>query len=715
MILKHPILRTLTWLGCLAAIAACGADNPPPPVTSNEGGGGAGGGTGGTGGIPVETWDLNRSKPLSAGAPGFTEVAHTSEPNPALADLDAPYPTNAPWMNLVLGDGDQRINASPYDLKALGQSLSISRPEVAVDRKAVTTPDVSQLHLSARQPITGRAIKSSDLLSVTVEWSADAGTMTAPIVYGTPYVTAFYEGLAPSVLAGEGVSIIAVNGEVTSPAVVEGERFEISLNNGQTWLLYASPAISLEWDALSLTADADVVYQGSLRVALVSGTDSAAVLDQHAAVIPVGGDVEASITEDTATVSFAWKTQGEGDLLTLALPHHAALLDKAKPAEISYQTVIGRMTGVNGSRWELSYPLSTIEWDAPRRVADEWGDAIVTALEEDSAFEPDPTVADTDPYFGGKQLAKLARLAQIAEALGKKEIAAQLRERLKPLVSAWLDGENGNPFVYDTTWGGIVTTNGVADPEADSGQGYYNDHHLHYGYFIYAAAVLAKGDEAWRESYADKALWLVRDIANPSNKDNHFTPFRHLDWFRGHSWGSGLFPLPDGRSQDSTAEAVNAWYSVQLLGDAIANEDVKNLGRLLLAVETASAQTYWQVTAQSTVYGEPFRESRGVGVLWSTKADFTTRFGDDPAAVYGTQILPLTPVSESLLSEQWIEDAWPLMEQAIKPEPVPWNSPLIAAQAILDKEVAWEAAAAQTELDDGLSRTALLYWIATRP
>lgn len=32
---------------------------------------------------------------------------------------------------------------------------------------------------------------------------------------------------------------------------------------------------------------------------------------------------------------------------------------------------------------------------------------------------------------------------------------------------------------------------------ADFGNGQYNDHHFHYGYFAYAAAALGRKDAAW--------------------------------------------------------------------------------------------------------------------------------------------------------------------------------------------------------------------------
>ena len=58
----------------------------------------------------------------------------------------------------------------------------------------------------------------------------------------------------------------------------------------------------------------------------------------------------------------------------------------------------------------------------------------------------------------------------------------------------WLQGSNKNPLLYDTTWGGLVIQNGLSNPYVNFGNTYYNDHHFQYGYFAYAAAVIAKFD-----------------------------------------------------------------------------------------------------------------------------------------------------------------------------------------------------------------------------
>lgn len=75
------------------------------------------------------------------------------------------------------------------------------------------------------------------------------------------------------------------------------------------------------------------------------------------------------------------------------------------------------------------------------------------------------------------------------------------------------------------------------------GAGFYNDHHFHYGYHIYAAAVLAKLSPDWARLYHERVLVLIRDIANPSSADPFFTTFRHKDWYLGSSWASGIVTI----------------------------------------------------------------------------------------------------------------------------------------------------------------------------
>lgn len=96
---------------------------------------------------------------------------------------------------------------------------------------------------------------------------------------------------------------------------------------------------------------------------------------------------------------------------------------------------------------------------------------------------------------------------------------------------------------------------------------FYNDHHFHYGYHIYGAAVVAHFDPKWGRDHFDQVLLLVRDIANPSIQDTSFPLFRNKDWFQGSSWASGIAVSPlNGRNQESSSEAIAGYESVALYG-----------------------------------------------------------------------------------------------------------------------------------------------------
>jgi endo-1,3(4)-beta-glucanase len=59
------------------------------------------------------------------------------------------------------------------------------------------------------------------------------------------------------------------------------------------------------------------------------------------------------------------------------------------------------------------------------------------------------------------------------------------------------------------------------------------------------------------------------------------------DFFDGHSWASGLFSQANGKSQESSSEAVNAYYAVYLMGLATGNAETRDWGRILLAGEVS--------------------------------------------------------------------------------------------------------------------------------
>ena len=180
------------------------------------------------------------------------------------------------------------------------------------------------------------------------------------------------------------------------------------------------------------------------------------------------------------------------------------------------------------------------------------------------------------------------------------------------------------------------------------GVGFYNDHHFHYGYHIYTAAAIATFDPEWGLKYHEMLSVFVRDIANPSYRDNYFTVWRHKDWYLGSSWASGIQqysggPNTNGRNQESSSEAANAYEGVALFGKVfadifkkkgnetmrVANENLYQFGRFLLSAEIKGMQTFWFVMSPTTadlanrIYPIQYTPN-AIGNMWNLLIDFQT-------------------------------------------------------------------------------------------
>lgn len=148
-----------------------------------------------------------------------------------------------------------------------------------------------------------------------------------------------------------------------------------------------------------------------------------------------------------------------------------------------------------------------------------------------------------------------------------------------------------------------------------------------YGYILYGCAVISHFDSSWSSVYSENILALARDYANPSEADKFFPVMRHFDVYDGHSWAAGLFVFADGRNQESSSEAINAYYALMLLGSSLGNSNMEAFGRMLMTMEIQGARTYWHSQKDKTVYPEVFAKNKCIGMKWSDKVVEATWFG----------------------------------------------------------------------------------------
>lgn len=136
-----------------------------------------------------------------------------------------------------------------------------------------------------------------------------------------------------------------------------------------------------------------------------------------------------------------------------------------------------------------------------------------------------------------------------------------------------------------------------------------------------------------------------------------------------HSWRAA-FPLNVVILRLSRDRAVNAWYGMYLLGLATEDPSVRDLGLALLMTELHSAKRYWHAHSANSVYADlpSFSANKVVGILWGTKMDYSTWFGSNPEYIHGIQMLPITPISEELLEEEWVQEEYPVLVEQMSQE-----------------------------------------------
>ncbi|KAJ1996167.1 hypothetical protein GGI26_000160 [Coemansia sp. RSA 1358] len=427
---------------------------------------------------------------------------------------------------------------------------------------------------------------------------------------------------------------------------------------------------------------------------------------------------------DSPTINSTKNASTSKQLPSFVLLHHVNMLSPLmllNPELSGYRSVKGPLTAVAGNIITYSQPLTSVSFEGTQELSTADKEMVQRQLARDVSSNANLT--DVDLYFFGKEIARVARLYQIAQEIQDITSASELKTLLVNYLKPWLVSQsNFDPLVYDQTWGGIVSTHSLVDSNSDFGQGRYNDHHFHYGYFMYAGAVLAKYDINAFAPLREAITQLLRDFANPSYADKYFPYMRHFDPYDGHSWAAGLFTFTNGRNQESTGEAINACYSAYLLAQALGLDDTANFYKIILNMEATSARRYWHPmrTQATQTYILPFTHNT-VGILWSDKADYATFFGAEPQYIYGIQMIPFMPATTMLLQADWVKEAWcpdgssctggmkPAAEQANYDG---WAQFLYTALSVVDRKMALSQAS-RCKPDGGNTLTNVLYWIAT--
>jgi hypothetical protein len=597
-----------------------------------------------------------------------------------LADGLVP-PTNRWYSGLVFGTQPQPVFPLPLGFALTGDGFAFGLPKVTASADTIAGGYVADVAVGvgAARPV----VATSDPSVVGIDnLSADGARLgRTTIAQGSPFVS-WVAAKAATVTIPAG---FAASGDV-QVATINGTRYALATSHAQV-------------DGTSVTVDEG----GSLTFWPVPEGHEPGELAKYAAVL-TGSSTSYRLDADQVSTTLAY---AGGDTAIARMPHQGTDGDCSLG---SYPSVYGTMPLCVGS---------SLTWTTPRTQAraslDLSGlsghqrDELGTQLDADIAALP-PFPADT--YFGGKALQRTAMLLMVADQLKLTDRADKLASVLDEQLTKWTDpkGCDQRPafcFVYDPEAKGLV---GLT-PSFGSDE--YNDHHFHYGYFLYAAAVLAGHDPSVVPKYAPVLDLVAADIASSGNRS--FPDRRTFDAYASHSWASGTAPFADGNNQESVSEAINADAGLALWAKASGDTALADEANWMLSLEAHDSATYW---LQPDLTSFPGYQHRITVLNWGGKRDYATWFSPEPAAKLGILLLPMSPTSTYLGGD-------PDAVRANVTDAVGGNFDQKFGDYILmysalagsqDRDRAVEAARKLSDgsLDDGMSRTYLLAWLFSR-
>ena len=618
---------------------------------------------------------------------------------PELATL--PAPTNQWWSSALTGPWPDNLFNEPWSTKLSADGLSVGIPKVVATSDSIGAPFVGDLIITAPgDTLRSTKVDAHDDLSVDLRAisSKSQVAFSVLLVKGLPYQYVTYS--QPLKLTTSTKQIPTIS------QLADGRRAAKMTINGRNYEAIASPA-----SGIVAGSDGVVITPGSRDDTLVlmaqgngaEATDSA--YEDGAKALVTGGTASYTVEGQKVTTHLDWRT-ASGQTLHLVLPHQAAA-GAGGAALGSFATVRGTAAVVRGNSLSYTQPVpeNVDELSLPHDDKFFTKAKLETYLQQ--AVKTTAAPSGTS-YNGGKELFGLANLLQMAKA-ASSPTAAAFQDQLSAALIDWLTyspGESSRYFAYDAHIRGLV----AVTPEFGSEM--FNDHHFHYGYFLYAASLLGRYDPKFVKGYGKAVDLLAADIATTTPSDPNFPRLRSFDAYAGHSWADGFSRFADGNNQESSSEAVNAWYALMEWGKVSKNAQLQDTGKWLYANEAASALTYNFAATKTNLFPSGYKHHQ-VSLLWGGKSDWATWFSAAPEAKHAILMLPLSGGSLYLNSGSNLKDDFAALatETSGKP-PSSFGDILLMTQALTDP------AAAQAKFSDSLipdnSNTLayIYYWLA---
>ncbi len=528
-------------------------------------------------------------------------------------------PTNKWFSSLVFSTANQPIYAYPLSFAPTPNGFSFGVPTVVNSSSAIFgshNPDVVVTMGGTKHLVEAY---DDDSVEMATQNNQNVTIAETRISHGSPYIFSTFSTTDKVSIDSLGtIKQYDANGyEITLGDKMYGVASDKGLSLGPTGLTYTSSPGSV----LSLFA--------------IPSNGNQQTFFMDAAHPITGTSVTYQTTPTTITTNYHYQTSG-GSTIFADLP---TMHLKGTPMAGTFDTILGVQQLYQGNNFTDTEPAPSMPSSqlTLNKISSSERQTLISDITADTETL---NFTQTDTYFGGKELYRAAQLLQLAEQLHQTSDANIIKTKLASRLSEWLTpndslSRNTLYFYYDTEYKGIV------GKQPSYGSDQFNDHQFHYGYFIYAAAILGSYDHTFLTQYETAVNTLVADIASPV-QTSYFPKMRVFDPYVGHSWASGNGDFADGNNQESSSEAINAWYATYLWSTMTNNTSLKSEAIWLYAHETTAANANWLSIPKNNGSG-PAYDYPYAGMVWGDKLAYATFFNAQPAAVLGIQLIPMSP------------------------------------------------------------------------
>ncbi len=473
--------------------------------------------------------------------------------------------------------------------------------------------------------------------TVTPYWSDGARTVKATIGEGLPF-TYFQVTGGNAQIRGTGSPTVWSNAGSTIGFTANGHDYAAYAPSGATWTV----------DGGTITST--LAGKGYFSIAALPEGDRAALAGSFARYAHnhvTGTRLSYRYDESTSTVTTTYAVTttaregtGTGTVIAL-LPHQWSYLTGATPTASTYVSPRGPMKVLAGvASFTTAMKYYGVLPEIPAVASGAGADlSTLTSYLNAEAADPLHTQAD-DTYWTGKGLGRAARIAEIADQVGNTSVRDKALAAIEAKLTDWFTASAGKTtrlFYYDSNWGTLI-----GYPASYGSDQELNDHHFHYGYFIAAAATLAKFDPAWASNaqYGGMVDLLIRDADNYDRSDTRFPYLRDFDIYDGHDWASGHGSFKAGNNQESSSEGMDFDNALIQWGQATGNQAVRDAGIFMYTTQAAAIHNYW-FDSDNRNFPAGFAHST-VGMVWGDGGAYATWFSAAPEQIQGINMLPIT-------------------------------------------------------------------------